>query len=343
MIKNPLIIPKSFVWKMRQYGVRNVFDSYLRNAVPKKVVFLPNVLRIEVTTYCNLKCPTCNYSEFPSDFKRHMSLIELMGITSQVSGVKEVDLTGIGENLINRDFLKMLRYLKERNIRVKFFDNFTLMNRDVTEEIISLEIDEVRASIDGVTKETFETCRAGASFEKVVYNIKEFAKLKKKMGKKTPFFSAGFCLSKLNFKELPLVPDFMSNLGVDCLLIENSIDLGAETTQYNIENDVNTEIGKVAKRCKEIGLILHLNNFSPSPCNALWDSVYITSSGDVIKCPHTKLYYDRGTIEKEGFGNVFHQQFREIWYSEKCRKYRKMISDGILPGDCKKCPFDPML
>ncbi len=342
MMKKLIATTKSLLWKIREYGVKDFSDLYMRKLLPKEIVRLPNVLRIEVTTFCNLKCPTCNYKDLSASFKRHMSLAEFIGIVSQVRTIKEVDLTGIGENLINKDFLKMLNYLKDQNIRVKFFDNFTLMNKDIAEKMISLKIDEIRASIDGVTKETFETCRAGASFEKVVSNVKEFASLKKSLKKKKPFFSASFCLSNLNYKELKLLPDFIKDLGMDCLLIENSLDLGSGTKLYNVENNIKAEVNKVSDRCKEIGLALHLNNFDPSPCNAMWDSVYITSAGDVIKCPHTKLYHEREKITSDAFGNIFHQSFHEIWYSEKCKKYRKMISDGILPGDCKKCPFDPM-
>ena len=343
MIKEIIATPKLLLWNVREYGIKYVYDLYKRKLAPKDTIFSPNVLRIEVTTFCNLKCPTCNYKDLPSSFKRHMNLAEFIGIVSQVRSVKEVDLTGIGENLINKDFLKMLEYLKDRDIRVKFFDNFTLMNKGIAEQMISLKIDEIRASVDGVTKETFETCRAGAIFEKVVSNIKEFASLKKSLKMKKPFFSASFCLSNLNLKELKLLPDFIKDLGVDCLLIENSLDLGSGTNQYNVGNSIHAALDKVSKRCKEIGLTLHLNNFDSSPCNAMWDSVYITSTGDVIKCPHTKLYYERDKIDNESFGNIFHNSFQEIWYSDKCQKYRKMILDGILPGDCKRCPFDPTL
>ena len=82
--------------------------------------------------------------------------------------LKRVDLTGIGESLMNRDFFRIVEFLKSRGMYVTLNDNFTLMTEAAARRLIELEIDQIFLSLDGATKQTYEPIRVGANFDKVM-------------------------------------------------------------------------------------------------------------------------------------------------------------------------------
>ena len=49
--------------------------------------------------------------------------------------------------------------------------------------LLSINIDEIRISFDGYTKETYEKIRKGLNFDVISSNIIKFGQLKKRMGK----------------------------------------------------------------------------------------------------------------------------------------------------------------
>lgn len=70
--------------------------------------------------------------------------------------LESILLCGLGEPFLNKDFIKMIRYLKEREIGTCFNTNFTLVSEKIARELINSECDLLIASIDGATKQTYE-------------------------------------------------------------------------------------------------------------------------------------------------------------------------------------------
>lgn len=66
-------------------------------------------------------------------------------------------------------------------------------------------------------------------------------------------------------------------------------------------------------------------------CAWPWGGTYISSDGYVVPCcliadPH--VY---------NFGNVFTQEFSQIWNNKKYRRFRKNIKANKIPSFCKNC------
>ena len=142
-----------------------------------------DTLEINFLYKCNLKCHHC-ISEAPSNkedvnITKNYILKIFDKIINEGYHFNKIHLDGSGEIfIIYKDLKKYLKRLSKDIVNeIMFATNATLLTEDVIKELC--EISESTGvkfsfdiSLDGITKETFEATRVGASFEKVINNIK---------------------------------------------------------------------------------------------------------------------------------------------------------------------------
>ena len=78
---------------------------------------LPKEIQIEPTINCNLDCIMCNKKARERGSK-NMTLNEFKIILSQFPDLKKIHLHGIGEPFMNKDFLNMIKFAKQKKIIV---------------------------------------------------------------------------------------------------------------------------------------------------------------------------------------------------------------------------------
>src|SRR5438093_12947534 len=140
------------VYKLRGTGLRQTarvayldLSEELFYRISKRfpsVSFAPRSIQIECTTRCNLKCTFCELSywtEKPAD----LEFENIQKMADHLPKVKRVDLTGIGESLMNREFFRILEFLKSRGTYVTLNDNFTLMTEKAARRIVELGVDQI--------------------------------------------------------------------------------------------------------------------------------------------------------------------------------------------------------
>ena len=64
-----------------------------------------------------------------------------------------------------------IEYLKSKNVRIQLFSNGSVLDDNKIDRIIESGLNDIRFSIDGVKKETYEKIRKGLNFEKTISNI----------------------------------------------------------------------------------------------------------------------------------------------------------------------------
>ncbi len=200
------------LYKLRQIGLRDSIrvafldlseDLLCRLAkrVPSLTVS-PRSIQIECTTRCNLKCTMCEISYW-TEPGGDLEIEKLRTMLDHLPRLRRVDLTGIGEALMNRGFFKALKLLKSRGLYVTLNDNFTMMTEEAARRIVELGVDQIFLSLDGATKQTYEKIRVGANFEKVIGNARRLVEMKRQMGKKRPEVKVNAVVSADNYRELP--------------------------------------------------------------------------------------------------------------------------------------------
>lgn len=173
------------------------FLEYRRNWEERPKTFtvgeFPLHLDIEAAGFCNLKCPFCamrkkNIDCGPQSF---MSLETFKKVIDEGAehGLCAIKLNSCerGEPLLNKSLPEMVAYAKEKGIMDVYFNtNAALLTREIGKKLIEAGLDRISISFEGTTPEFYEKSRVGASFDRVVKNIKDFIQLKKEMGVEKP-------------------------------------------------------------------------------------------------------------------------------------------------------------
>lgn len=303
----------------------------------------PRTIEIEVTTRCHLKCIICEhtYWDVPA---RDMSFEEFKKIIDQFPKLKWVGITGIGSNFLNRDFMKMLRYLKKKSVYVEFFDTFDLINENIAKELVEIGIEKIHLSIDAATKETYEKIRVGTNFEKVLNNVKNLIRIKTEQKTPLPEVWFHYIITKLNFHEIPkfieLVHSLVERHGNPATLIFFSNLLYFEEVK-DLLTELPSDIKLTAeKKARELNVFVSWNEnirpVKPITMCTRWTEPFILVTGHVQPCCAINEANERKFQEENSFGNLLERPFSQIWRSEY-REFIKKIHSNKLPKICKNC------
>jgi pyrroloquinoline quinone biosynthesis protein E len=273
-----------------------------------------------------------------------MSFEEFKSIVDQFPKLKWIGLTGIGESFLNKDFMKMLKYVKSKNILVELYDTFYFIDKQVAKELIELEIDKIFLSMDAATKETYEKIRVGSNFEKVTNNVRYLFQLKKKKRAFFPKIAFHYIVNRLNLSEIPQYIELVHSLsGGEETIIQFTRMLHKFKEVKDLFVEIPEEIIRLAEeKAKKFNIPITWNadvpKFKPPVTRCIeWTMPFIFVTGHVIPCCSGNEAGHREFQKETALGNVFEQSFKEIWYGEKYKTLRKMLSRGEIPLPCKNC------
>ena len=321
------------------YGTKNPFLINLLHWLEP----YPPYIEIEVTTRCNLRCIMCEHTYW-NEPNRDMSFEEFKGIVDQFPKLKWIGLTGIGESFINKDFMKMLRYVKSRNIFVELYDNFFLIDEKVARSLVEIGVDRILVSLDAATKETYEAIRVGSNFERVLKNVKCLFQIKEEKNTYFPQTDFHFIVTKANIHETAQYIELVHSL-VDSerASIQFTRMLHEFREIKNLFVEIPEEIiGAAEKKAKELGIGVAWNadvprNKPPIKKCTEWIMPFIFATGHVIPCCSGNEAGHRDFQKDHSLGNVFEQSFQDIWYGQRYKRLREMLGQGKIPLPCTNC------
>jgi MoaA/NifB/PqqE/SkfB family radical SAM enzyme len=255
--------------------------------------------------------------------------------------IQRVDLTGIGEALMNPAFFEIVKFLKSRGIYVTLNDNFTLMTEQIARQIIELGVDQIFLSLDGATKETYEILRRGATFERVIANVRRLIALKQEMGKQLPEVKINTVVCDVNYTELPALVDLAHDIGIGMVQFVNVITF-ADTDRLHISPEaVQAKFTETLARARSLGVLVKIELFEKQPvqqCDFPWTRNFVTQDGYVHPCCYTTQNGDRAAQNQRSLGNLIDQSFDTVWKGEAYTTLRQKMAQGILPYQCAHCP-----
>jgi MoaA/NifB/PqqE/SkfB family radical SAM enzyme len=181
------------------------------------------VLRLDIVNKCNLRCVMCHYSD-ESIFRRPARKLapeEFRALFEDIAPqVRQVVLSCADEPLVSNHFSDIVRYLatEHPHVDMELCTNAVLMNGRIRNLLVEAGVAHLMLSIDGVKKETFESIRVGAKFERVLGNILALRDLKRVVGARHPRFVLDFVMMNRNVHEAPAFVELASRL--DASLID---------------------------------------------------------------------------------------------------------------------------
>ena len=143
----------------------------------------PRNITLTLNYICNQNCIMCDIKNHKFDKKYEISFEEVKKIIDEMKdlNIPDLVLTG-GEPFLYKDIFKVIDYAKYRERKVIMITNGFYDSR-IVNEIIKSEIDHIQVSLDGSTKEIYESIRGvEGSFEVVINNIKRLVENNKSVG-----------------------------------------------------------------------------------------------------------------------------------------------------------------
>jgi MoaA/NifB/PqqE/SkfB family radical SAM enzyme len=303
---------------------------------------VPRYVEIEVTTVCDKKCIFCEHTHWEKGSQeiRHLKFDEFKYIVHQLPNVRWVNLTGEGSAFLNKDYFKMLHYLREKyDTSIYLVEHLSDLTKSELDELIDL-VDGIYVSIDGATKETYEKIKVGCFFDNVIENLKYIIKRKQELRQYKPDLNIRYIVIKDNLHEVPLFIDLVNSIAttkdIDVGMINFTGLLYFEgIKQWYVDKFPEEVVNEVRKRSNG-GIPFRFEhcidelNAPPHKCYA-WMEPYIMMGGYVLPCCSILMSNNRPFLRKYSFGNVFEQDFKEIWNSQRYKTFRKTITNPNAP------------
>ncbi len=312
------------------------------------VDYLPVKLDIETVSRCNFRCDMCQVSDWPNGRRAaDMALEDFKRLIDQQYGLMEIKLQGMGEPTLGRDtFVEMIRYARARHIWVRSVTNASLLDKsDNYRKIIDADINELQISIDGADKETFESIRRGAEFERVTGNCKLINEYCEQQGvSPTKMWTV---VQQNNAHQLPALVDLAAELKFKSMVFSTDmVAWGQEKWNKRLRGmkagaAFDYRFGMtLVERGRRLGVNVSFwrtaskyafdkpENLCPWP----FERAYISSDMRVVPCC---MIADPDTAE---LGSAI--DFSETWHGDSYRKFRRDHETGNVPKICRYCYAD---
>ena len=309
------------------------------------VDYLPVELDIENVSRCNYRCTMCQVSEWPKMQRAgDMSLEDFQNLIDEQYGLIDIKLQGMGEPLLAGDtYFEMIKYARAKHIWVRSTNNGSLLHlKDNYKKLIDSDICEVQISIDGASKETYETIRLGGKFDMVSRNSEMLNRYARDAGRmRTRMWSV---VQKENISEIEAFPQFAADLGFDRLTLSlNLTDWGQDYWQekndrVDAHEEFSVEVGeKMIEEGRKLGIEVtfwavddRYQVTSPETlCPWPFSRLYIASDMRVVPCCviANPEIYDLGDAH----------QLTDVWHGDAVVDFRRAHLAGEIPDACKNC------
>ncbi|PPR10595.1 MAG: hypothetical protein CFH41_01584 [Alphaproteobacteria bacterium MarineAlpha11_Bin1] len=290
-------------------------------------------LFVETVSFCNLKCKFCTYPKnlHPRGVMDDALFRQSIDQASEL-GVKEIALTPInGDVFMDRNILERLRYIEDSSIKSHlFYTNFVGADERMILALLSMKKCRfIEISLYGHDLESFVkiTGRTESQFNRLVENLETLERhlQRRRNGLKIVIAFRTYRTFKLE-KEI-------SNglLDVVFRLRAAGIEVSISSTVDNWAGDVTKEdIADI-----QMNLVEGRHLYRNGPCGLPFDSVQVTSSGEVNACACRD---PRGTLR---LGDLKFESLQDILSSVN-PKWVKIVEEhesGKFSEVCRSCGF----
>ena len=318
--------------------LNRLFVKHSLTRLNSKTINYPTQVQIEPTNGCNLKCIMCmRTTDKEKDILKDMSIDEFIRILDQIPTLERIQLNGLGEPLLNKDIVKMIKEAKKRNIFVIITTNGTVLNKKLIKELVEGGLDCLKISLDSPIKEKYKTIR-GFDLDKVIENLKELIKEKGRVNAKLKV-GLNSILMRNNIDDIEKFYKLADSIGLDFIYFKRLNESGLKAGNYGGRFEEHfirrvKEAFNFLPKYKVKSTLKSIFGFyqKAEKCYSPWYECYISSKGDIKLC--CEFYHDNTLI----MGNIFKENFKRIWNNEKYIQVRKLAKDKkLIDNVCKGC------
>jgi radical SAM protein with 4Fe4S-binding SPASM domain len=238
--------------------------------------------------------------------------------------LKSLKLYSDGEPLLNKNIAKMVRPAKINDIaeRIEITTNASLLKKEISLDLIESGLDYLRISIASVSeRRRFEINQSKISVRQIFDNIKNFKRLRDKLGRKLPFIYVK--MIDTFGPENEIFKNMYKGVA-DEVCIESPMNWNGQRnfiSNLYPNKKINKDLFPPAKKLKKV-------------CPFPFYSLVIKCNGDVVACC---VDWSRQTK----IGNLKGESLSEVWDSQRLREFRKIHLEGRREENesCRNCTY----
>ncbi len=268
----------------------------------KWVSKFPTHIDIESTNACNLRCKMC-----ARDFMTEkIGYIEFNTVKAVLDSCipYSVKFNWRGEPLLHKDIAYYIKYAKFRGVHeVSFNTNGLGLTQELAEQLIDAGLDWLIISVDGATKETYESIRTGGDFEKLFKKIVHTAFI---------------------FSEHDNSPKIRIQI---CKQPSNEHEIGRWRELFSPYAD-QLRVGKLHDPQGKRGY----KSVIPQSCPQPWQRLTVDWKGNIYPCPSD--YQGHKLL-----GNIYDTSIHSAWHSPRMQyiRYNLALYGRSSVALCRKC------
>lgn len=282
----------------------------------------PKSIRLEASTHCQLKCPSCPTAQGEIHkkigggflkFERFRKLIE------QNPSLVHIELSNWGEIFLNPELIKIMEYAYKKNIALTASNgaNLNTVKQEVLESLVKYKFRYITCSIDGASQETYSQYRVGGNFERVVENIKIINQYKEFYRTDFPILTWQFIAFGHNEHEINLAKKLAQNLNMKFWL---KLSWNEEFSPVKQQGFIRLETTSRVASQSEYLQKYKTGYMQKMICRQLWQRTQVNWDGRVLGCC-VNYWGD--------FGNAFESDLINCLNGEKINYARKMLLGSV--------------
>jgi MoaA/NifB/PqqE/SkfB family radical SAM enzyme len=320
---------KKAVKAVLPYGVLVVY-RYFKKRKMHLIDALPNKVRLEASTICQLRCTACSFqnSGCPGLGRGYLRFSDYKKFVQKNRFVKNIELSNYGEIFLNPDLILILEYAFNNDIALSAMNgvNLNSVNDEALEALVKYKFRCILVSIDGASQEIYSQYRVNGNFDTVVNNLHKINKYKQKYNSEFPALIWQYVLMEHNEEDVIMAKKMAEEL---------KMQISFKLTWTKGYKPKNAEMLKRETGLQYLSREEYAKNEKRSPyiyglCNLLWDEPQINWDGRLLGCCCTR----------NDFGaNVFKKDLKKCLNSKKYLYAKKMLQGKVeLPKNAKNMP-----
>jgi len=313
--------------------------NYLTAFLKTPIAAHPLEIQVEPSAICNLKCKMCSLNKSTQP-KKFLTPKDLSTILEKFK-VNSVNLTGMGETLLNPYFDQLLKVCFDKNVKSSFITNIQLLNQKHLQAIKKYPPATISISMESGYPKTYNRIRSGADFENTHSKISELTKFISKNSLNTEVIInivyLDFNLKNLN--HLKKIIDLAASFNIKKITSQNINVLSPYIKKLYLTQKINSKFIEIKNyaESKKIELILPSTVISKGKCYYPWVYPQLTATGEILPCCIIPQFgnYDN-IIKKYSFGNILTTSVNKSWNSKIARIFRLNYQKDNFCKNCTK-------
>jgi len=324
----PMVV-RNMSWRQRFNMARAGLNLFHRRTTPWA---WPLNMQIELTNYCNLRCPVCPTGNGGLSRKRQAMDVALFERLFDEVGpyLLTAALWAWGEPLLHPQLDKILAIASRYPATILLSTNGQNLDQPFIQECLrKFPPSYLIVAVDGLCDESNATYRQGARLDPVWRGVRELAAWKRNTGAQKPILHFRFIAMKGNEHEIPRIREVAVENGFDMVSIRSLsiIDSEEEQTHRTLlpdEKNLRAYQYSDGQRVRRADFV----------CQHAFNFPTVLADGTVVAC-------DQDSDGEHAYGRISAvRSFSDVWRGPQAAGVRATVRDNPSQFSfCRNCPL----